>query len=320
MTVTIAGLECELADRVLETTQTTGTGDYSLDGVSEDGYQSFVAGVGSGNRVPYVVELGTSWEVGVGTVTSGAPDTISRDSILASSNGGSAVNWAGGVKTIKLDAPAALLAQILDGTLAPYARTAVANTFSGDQTVSKADSPLTAAQWLVSLVTGLAGKFSGDTDDVVRVGSTSDHDVEIVRNDVAILDLDGSGVNVPSGTLRQDGNKVVAAPNIFESSEQTISLGSQTDVAHGLGGVPKQAWAVLRCKTADAGFSIGDEVQPFAYRDPGTDEEYGILVTADATNVSFTVGSTALRLYNKATGQNDVLSGANFRVVLRAWI
>ena len=114
MTVQVSGIDVTLADRIRETTQTTGTGSYSLDGVSEDGYQSFVDGVGNGNSAIYVVVLGTAWEIGIGTVTSGAPDTISRDTILASTNADAAIDWPSGVKTIVADAPAALLDLIAD--------------------------------------------------------------------------------------------------------------------------------------------------------------------------------------------------------------
>lgn len=112
----ISGHTVVLADRVLETTQTTGTGTYSLDGVSVTGRQSFLNGIGNGNKCPYVAQLGSNWEVGVGTVTSGAPVTLSRDEILASSNSDVAVNWTAGVKDIWVDGPAALLTQIVAPT------------------------------------------------------------------------------------------------------------------------------------------------------------------------------------------------------------
>lgn len=93
------------ADRVLEGTTTTGTGTYSLSGAVA-GHQTFVAGVGNAATVYYMVTDGTDWEVGVGTVTDSSPDTLSRDTILDSSNAGSAVNWAGGAKSVALVLPA----------------------------------------------------------------------------------------------------------------------------------------------------------------------------------------------------------------------
>jgi hypothetical protein len=89
----------ELADRVYETTTSTGTGSISLGG-AVTGYQTFVSGIGDGNSCAYVISDGTSWEVGVGTVTAGSPDTLSRDTVKASSNGGAAVDWGAGEKDV----------------------------------------------------------------------------------------------------------------------------------------------------------------------------------------------------------------------------
>lgn len=94
-----------LADRVKETTTTIGTGTYSLAGAAI-GFQGFVTGIGTTNQCFYCAEDGTNWEVGVGTVTDASPDTLSRDIILASSNAGTAVNWAAGIKDIFVTDPA----------------------------------------------------------------------------------------------------------------------------------------------------------------------------------------------------------------------
>ena len=97
------------ADRVKETTTTTGTGTFSLGGAVA-GFQTFVAGAGSGQRCKYMAKDRSSndWEVGLGTVTSGAPDTLSRDLVLSSSNGGALVSFAAGTKDVMLDHPAEL--------------------------------------------------------------------------------------------------------------------------------------------------------------------------------------------------------------------
>ena len=93
------------ADRVKETTTTTGTGTYNLAGAST-GFRSFVAGVGDGNKCRYFVSDGVDFEGGRGTVTDASPDTLSRDTILVSSNGGAAVNWGAGTRDIWCDDPA----------------------------------------------------------------------------------------------------------------------------------------------------------------------------------------------------------------------
>ena len=93
-----------LKDRVKETTLTTGTGSFALAG-AVTGYDSF-GQIGSGNTTYYAVYLdgGSEWEVGIGTYTS--PSTLSRDTILASSNSGSVVTFSAGQKTIWCDYPA----------------------------------------------------------------------------------------------------------------------------------------------------------------------------------------------------------------------
>lgn len=87
------------ADRVKETSTTTGTGTYSLDGATA-GFQTFVAGIGTANTCFYCATDGTDWEVGLGTVTDATPDTLARTTILQSSNADAAVNWAAGTRTI----------------------------------------------------------------------------------------------------------------------------------------------------------------------------------------------------------------------------
>ena len=93
-----------LKDRVKETTTTTGTGSFALAG-AVTGYDSF-GQIGTGNTTYYAVYLdgGSEWEVGIGTYT--APSTLSRDTILASSNSGSVVTFSAGQKTIWCDYPA----------------------------------------------------------------------------------------------------------------------------------------------------------------------------------------------------------------------
>ena len=94
-----------LADRVRETTTTTGTGTVTLAG-AVTGFQTFAA-IGNANTTYYTIAgQGTSeWEVGIGTYTSSGT-TLSRDTVLASSNSGSLVNFSAGTKDVFCDYPA----------------------------------------------------------------------------------------------------------------------------------------------------------------------------------------------------------------------
>jgi hypothetical protein len=94
-----------LADRVKETTTTTGTGTVTLLGAST-GFQSFAA-VGNGNTTYYTIagQTGSEWEVGIGTYTSSGT-TLSRTTVLASSNSGSLVTFSAGTKDVFVTYPA----------------------------------------------------------------------------------------------------------------------------------------------------------------------------------------------------------------------
>jgi len=92
-------------DRVRETTTTTGTGTVTLGGAAT-GFQSFSV-IGNGNTTFYTIQLANTneWEVGIGTYTSSGT-TLSRDTILESSNSGSAVNFSAGTKDVFVTYPA----------------------------------------------------------------------------------------------------------------------------------------------------------------------------------------------------------------------
>lgn len=94
-----------IKDRVKETTTSTGTGTITLAG-AVSGYQSFSV-IGNANTTYYTIVDGTNgtWEVGIGTYTSSGT-TLSRDTILESSNSGSAVNFAAGTKDVFVTYPA----------------------------------------------------------------------------------------------------------------------------------------------------------------------------------------------------------------------
>lgn len=95
-----------LADRVRETTTTTGTGSVTLGG-AYTGFQTFLSGIGNANSTYYTIAnvVTGEWEVGIGTYTSSG-NTLSRTTVLASSNSGSLVSFATGTKDVFVTQPA----------------------------------------------------------------------------------------------------------------------------------------------------------------------------------------------------------------------
>jgi hypothetical protein len=92
-----------LADRVQETTTSTGTGTITLAGASV-GFNSFSV-IGNGNTTYYTIAGGSQWEVGVGTYTSSGT-TLARNTVLSSSNSNALVNFSAGIKNVFVTYPA----------------------------------------------------------------------------------------------------------------------------------------------------------------------------------------------------------------------
>ena len=96
-----------VADRVKETTTTTGTGTVTLLGAST-GYQSFAV-IGNANLTYYTIagQTGNEWEVGVGTYTSSGT-TLARTTVLSNSSGTqpSALSFSAGTKDVFVTYPA----------------------------------------------------------------------------------------------------------------------------------------------------------------------------------------------------------------------
>jgi hypothetical protein len=93
-----------LKDRVKETSTTAGTGTITLAGAVA-GFQSFSA-VGNGNTTYYAIVDNTTgdWEVGIGTYTASGT-TLSRTTVLSSSNSGSLVNFVANPKDVFVTYP-----------------------------------------------------------------------------------------------------------------------------------------------------------------------------------------------------------------------
>lgn len=87
-----------LADFVYETANNPGTGTLNLAG-TVNGRRRWIDAFPSGTQVFYVITDGASWEEGVGTVTAGSPNVLSRDTVISNSlNGTGKINFTGSVE------------------------------------------------------------------------------------------------------------------------------------------------------------------------------------------------------------------------------
>jgi hypothetical protein len=120
-------------DRVQVSTSTTGTGTLTL-GAAAGGFQDFSV-IGDGNTTYYTITNNGNWEVGIGTYTASGT-TLSRDTVLESSNSGNKINLSGSSvvfctypaeKSVDLDTAQTLT----NKTIAPASVSDQANTSTG---------------------------------------------------------------------------------------------------------------------------------------------------------------------------------------------
>ena len=94
----------KLFDNVMESSTTTGTGDFTLAGAIT-GFSTFASRYSTGDTCYYAIKEvdaaggpSGAWEVGIGTYS--AANTLTRTTVLSSSNSDAAVNFAAGTKRV----------------------------------------------------------------------------------------------------------------------------------------------------------------------------------------------------------------------------
>ena len=104
-----------VADRVKETTTSTGTGAITLGG-AEPNFRTFSSVLSDADTTYYAIidDNNLAFEVGLGTYASSG-NTITRTTVLASSNSNNAVNFSAGTKDVFINYPAGKSAY-LDGS------------------------------------------------------------------------------------------------------------------------------------------------------------------------------------------------------------
>ena len=104
-----------VADRVKETTTSTGTGAITLGG-AEPNFRTFSSVLSDADTTYYAIidDNNLAFEVGLGTYASSG-NTITRTTVLSSSNSNNAVNFSAGTKDVFINYPAGKSAY-LDGS------------------------------------------------------------------------------------------------------------------------------------------------------------------------------------------------------------
>lgn len=105
----------------------------------------------------------------------------------------------------------------------------------------------------------------------------------------------------------------------FESSQQTYTLGGLLQLPHGLGTQPKLYMIALICVTSEGGWAVNDEY----LANPNTNQtgtgDHGFGIYPDATNINVRIGTEAVAMFAKTSGNLFTLNPARWKIVVRAW-
>jgi hypothetical protein len=289
-----------VADRVQETTTTTGTGTYTLAG-AKDGFQSFAA-VGDGNTTYYACTDGTDYEVGIGTYTA-TGTTLARTTIIESSNSDLAVSWGAGSKDIFVTSPA-------DKTLLVGRNLYVDNPNNGDApstatgTNSIAIGPLGTSTGINSVSIGSSADATGNQAYSFGVNSTASGLRSISWGSSSYTNNTDAVAIGPSAQAQSVGGLALGHDATVISGAQAVAIGdSRADGAdsfaaaignntssYGATGANSIAIGRLSKASGADSFAIGDN---------------NIVANTDA----FALGNT-----NNVTGSTGIAIGTNHTV------
>ena len=182
-----------LLDRVKQTATTIGTGTITLSGLAV-GFQPFSV-LGDGATTYYTIQGDADWEVGIGIYSS---NTLTRDTVLSSSNGGSLVNFTKGTKNVFVTLPA-------EKTIT---------------SIASADSSVTVTQVGTEVNLAVSGGGSGD---VVGPASATDNAVarfdtttgKLIQNSVTTIDDTGNASGILSQQFSNGSAVTLAAGKIW---------------------------------------------------------------------------------------------------------
>jgi len=306
-------------DRVQETTTTVGTGAVTLGGAVLS-FQSFAA-IGNGNTTYYAIVDSTAgdWEAGIGTYTASGT-TLSRDTVLSSSNGGSLVAFGVGTKNVICTYPSERAVYLDSAGTYP-----VQNTFN---TLNAATAALTAGtvSTTPSAANDLANKSYVDT---VAAAGIHYHTPVYVESPNTAGNLNatynqpgGAGVGV-GATLTNAGTKAaLVIDGILMTTTKRVLIYNQTN-AYENGvytvttvGTPDPGgtnWVLTRATDADtyapsSPTSLGQGDAFFVTNgDTGAGEGYVCTtvgaITFGTTAITFSQFSSA-QVYSAGTGLN----------------
>jgi hypothetical protein len=162
----------KVGNRVKETSATTGTGTLDLAG-APTGFRGFGDEFTSGDSVYYVAvddpDNPTEYEYGIGTFTSGTPDTLSRDTVEGSSNSGAKVSWTAGCTVVSAPTAAGLMGGMIGTSLITGQTEDTSPDTAADYLLSYDASATALKKVLISNLLALSsGATTGDVKATIK--------------------------------------------------------------------------------------------------------------------------------------------------------
>ena len=215
-----------LADRVRDTTTTTGQGTVTLSGTAPTGYQTFGTAVGNANTTYYTIAGGAEWEVGLGTYTASGT-TLSRDTVLSSSAGGTTkTTFSAGTKDVFVTYPAEValytggpLGTPASGTVTNLTGTASINV---NGTVGATTATTGAFTSITASTTATITSTNANALAVGRLGATT----PVLKIDASTASQVG-GLSV-TGSSAGNGVTLAAIGSLASEPITVVSKGSGT--------------------------------------------------------------------------------------------
>jgi hypothetical protein len=287
------------ADRVKDTSTTTGTGNITVSGGAPSGYRTFSTVLSVGDTFYYCVtgQASSEWEVGLGTYLS--TNTFARTTVLASSASGSAVSFSSGTKnvfitlpankTLQLDAAASPTAgAILYGTSSMLAYTAVGTSGQFLQSTGSGAptwAPLGSVGTSISNGTSNVNIPSSNGAVTVATNGTTAVTVDTSQNVIA-----GGTVAMASSFKRNriiNGNMLIDQRNAGASS----TIADSAFIVDRLGYFATQvskftAGQSLNSATPPAGFSSYAGLQTLSAVSVGASDYFFVVQNVEGLNVA----------------------------------
>jgi hypothetical protein len=270
----------QIKDRVKETTATTGTGALALSGAMT-GFSAFSSACSVNDTCYYCIQAVDSggaptgdWEVGLGTYS--AANTLTRTTVLASSNAGAAVNFAAGTKQVWIDLAASQAGLLADPTNLTWDRVNnilyVGPASGSARLQGLAPSSTTSTGTSLTVQGGSGGSSSGQGGDVtiksgVGNGASWQGNLYLYGADASAGGGRGGSITIQSGFSGNSagaagGDITIKCGSSYFSAAGTITIGNdngagQVKLLGGVGISQQGGQATVQGGTGSTGGSGG---------------------------------------------------------------